>query len=310
MAVALDHGDRLAGLERLAAVQSRLYAADELPDLLAEAADAARSALGFRRGVILLIAQGALTAAGTRVLADVASEELRRALVARALRLRHASLESQLILAREGARLEPANGRSVLAAALGLEEFAIAVIALESRAQALLVMDRLEPPVDHDERAVLTAYVTVLEASIERLLLRRRLVQLSRELRHLTVSAQALVNEARGAPLSFDLEGGELPELPLLAMLDPAGEPSARNRLTDREIEVAALLAEGRSNREIAGQLIVSPETVKAHVARLIRKLGASNRAEVVARYLQLPDARRSGVLIVSKSFDRSRGAR
>ena len=73
-----------------------------------------------------------------------------------------------------------------------------------------------------------------------------------------------------------------------MAMVDPGGEPSARNRLTAREAEVATLLAEGRSNREIALQLVVSPETVKAHVARLMRKLDACNRAEAVARYLQL----------------------
>jgi DNA-binding CsgD family transcriptional regulator len=43
------------------------------------------------------------------------------------------------------------------------------------------------------------------------------------------------------------------------------------------------LLVQGRSNREIADELILSPETVKAHVARILRKLGASNRAEAVS---------------------------
>jgi DNA-binding CsgD family transcriptional regulator len=65
-----------------------------------------------------------------------------------------------------------------------------------------------------------------------------------------------------------------------------------RRLLTVREVEVAALLARGRSNREIAQQLMVSPETVKAHVTRIMRKLNASNRAEAVARYLQLLAAR------------------
>jgi DNA-binding NarL/FixJ family response regulator len=61
--------------------------------------------------------------------------------------------------------------------------------------------------------------------------------------------------------------------------------------LSERELAVAALLAEGRSNREIAEHLILSPETVKTHVARILRKLDASNRAEAVSRYVRLVQA-------------------
>lgn len=52
--------------------------------------------------------------------------------------------------------------------------------------------------------------------------------------------------------------------------------------LTAREQEVLALLAEGASNREIARQLDVSPNTAKFHVNAILSKLGAKSRTEAV----------------------------
>lgn len=51
--------------------------------------------------------------------------------------------------------------------------------------------------------------------------------------------------------------------------------------LTAREEEVLVPVAQGRTNTEIAGELHITPSTVKAHLANLMRKLGARNRVEV-----------------------------
>ena len=48
------------------------------------------------------------------------------------------------------------------------------------------------------------------------------------------------------------------------------------------------LLAAGSSNRAIAGQLVVTLDTVKKHVSHLLDKLGATNRTEAVARAREL----------------------
>ena len=58
--------------------------------------------------------------------------------------------------------------------------------------------------------------------------------------------------------------------------------------LTSRELEVLKMLAAGRSNRAIAGQLVVTLDTVKKHVGHVMGKLGAANRTEAVARAREL----------------------
>ena len=66
--------------------------------------------------------------------------------------------------------------------------------------------------------------------------------------------------------------------------------PRASVRLTPREREVLALVAVGTSNKGIARQLQVSPNTVKFHIAAILDKLDAATRAEAVAAALRSGD--------------------
>jgi DNA-binding NarL/FixJ family response regulator len=54
--------------------------------------------------------------------------------------------------------------------------------------------------------------------------------------------------------------------------------PTGRATFTDREKEVLELLIAGRSNKEIGSPLGIGERTVKAHVAKLMRKVGVQNR--------------------------------
>ena len=53
--------------------------------------------------------------------------------------------------------------------------------------------------------------------------------------------------------------------------------------LTERELEVLRLVAEGNRNRDIAAQLFISEETVKVHIKHIMEKLAASDRTQAVA---------------------------
>lgn len=135
----------------------------------------------------------------------------------------------------------------------------------------------------------------------------------------MTVSASLLSNATRSAPATRHLErelsafdARSLEQLLLvcleslaalarergegrraarfLAAADALGEqPESRDQtaLSDREWEVAMLVARGLSNRQIAAQLIVSERTVDTHVSHILRKLSLASRAQIAAWAVQ-----------------------
>ena len=73
---------------------------------------------------------------------------------------------------------------------------------------------------------------------------------------------------------------------------------SKRNPLTDRELEVAALVADGLTNKEVATRLRLSVRTAENHLLNVMTKLGLDNRAQVAVwftRTSSTADARREG---------------
>jgi DNA-binding CsgD family transcriptional regulator len=63
----------------------------------------------------------------------------------------------------------------------------------------------------------------------------------------------------------------------------PAATPRKRGPLTRRESEIAGLVAQGLSNREIASQLVISERTAEAHVEHILTKLGFRSRTQIAA---------------------------
>ena len=116
------------------------------------------------------------------------------------------------------------------------------------------------------------------ERARARLALARVLADLS-----LTDAARAEAEAARAAFVELDARRAAADAASELRRL---GAPStaADSPLTRREREVLALVARGRSNREIATELVVSQHTVHRHVANILRKLGEPTRAAASAR--------------------------
>jgi pimeloyl-ACP methyl ester carboxylesterase/DNA-binding CsgD family transcriptional regulator len=96
----------------------------------------------------------------------------------------------------------------------------------------------------------------------------------------------ALIPDAELIPLPgaghLFYHGEWMPGLDALlgALADPA---TAQNVLTSRELEVAALVAEGLTNQAIASRLSVAPRTAETHVENIRRKLGVRSRAQIAA---------------------------
>jgi DNA-binding NarL/FixJ family response regulator len=88
------------------------------------------------------------------------------------------------------------------------------------------------------------------------------------EIEALARRARVALEPAGGAPVKA---GGE------------ARPPTSTLGLTPRERDVLALVAVGRTNRQIAEELFISESTAGVHVSNIIGKLGASNRVEAAA---------------------------
>jgi DNA-binding CsgD family transcriptional regulator len=249
------------------AIQRRLRAFEEVADLLAAAASEACGRFGFDRCLIAGVQEGWITAAATAPLIDRPSDQLRRRLLAAPVLVEPSSLEGELVRLPDCA--DDGSRRSILAEALDLENAVVASISPQGRTIALLVVDRsADAPSD---------------------LVRSTVAALAADLHQLAGSAQALAREVVEAEVELPFDRG------FGVAFAPARVSSALRKttgaaklLSGRELEVAALLARGRSNRQIADELTLSPATVKTHVARILRKLSAANRAEAAANYLLL----------------------
>ncbi|MCL4297721.1 MAG: hypothetical protein KJ077_18410 [Anaerolineae bacterium] len=96
-----------------------------------------------------------------------------------------------------------------------------------------------------------------------------------------------LLQEARSREVMPDYVVKLLPVYADLTSPD-AGEAALPEPLSPREQEVLQLIAAGLTNREIAAQLVVSPETVKKHTGSIYAKLGVRSRTEAAARAREL----------------------
>ncbi|HEY5855680.1 MAG TPA: LuxR C-terminal-related transcriptional regulator [Aldersonia sp.] len=193
--------------------------------------------------------------------------------------------ESQCIAERRPIIVHAAASTSDDAAACRTEAASIVVapIITKSAATALIHADR-EPPWSVDAADVrlleiVTAAFTAIherETDAERLELQQQAM---------VAAARRLVDHAESTVAQDVL--GITDTWPAQRVPQNSTPRAAQGLLTRRESEVLQLIARGLSNAEIAEELVVGVETVKSHVKKVLRKLGAANRAEAIAVYLE-----------------------
>jgi DNA-binding NarL/FixJ family response regulator len=98
-------------------------------------------------------------------------------------------------------------------------------------------------------------------------------------------AARSLVTQAAAEFRKLDLPGPLATADALLAAIDAAAREA--NPLSPRESEVASLIAQAMSNRQIAERLVLSERTVEAHVRSILAKLGFTTRTEIAAWVLR-----------------------
>jgi len=161
-----------------------------------------------------------------------------------------------------GTRIGMARGLEALAALASREGEAERAILLAGASGALRATSGLPPPPGARAVGYLDAVSSLGEG--------RTALLWSRGL---ALSPEAAIDLAIGQPARARRPRAALGALP--------APPHAPSEVTPRELEIAALIADGHSNKAIAAVLVISPATVARHVANMMIKLGFRSRAQI-----------------------------
>jgi len=165
---------------------------------------------------------------------------------------------------------------------LGSAHYLVAPVIAESRVVALLHVSRGSEGVSVCDVDVLDTFASAYSLLHERMVNTER-VQHQRTL--IARSAAQLTDEAdriAAGAISLDVEYANRVEPPTIAP-----DSALAATLSARERQVFERLVLGAANAEIADQLVITVETVKTHVKRILRKIGAINRSEAIALYME-----------------------
>ncbi|EIV92522.1 helix-turn-helix transcriptional regulator [Frankia sp. QA3] len=140
--------------------------------------------------------------------------------------------------------------------------------------------------VDDFDRDVLWAFAEGFSHLYERIVLAERLRTQRDQAREILSSAVESVSDFCDASIDFSPHAavGAMPRTSVPPHPVPTGHPGGE--LTARESEVLELMVAGATNGAIAETLVISEDTVKSHVKHILRKLGAVNRSQAIARSL------------------------
>lgn len=139
--------------------------------------------------------------------------------------------------------------------------------------------------------ALVSQFADGLGVLLESLALRQRFDAQARKIQEALAAASEAVSGVVSGPLWMQSSSAGAGVVHSTEGRDAAvAQRRPEDKLTARERDVFDLLVGGATNAQIADRLTVSETTVKSHVQHILRKLGASNRSQVIAQYLRSAD--------------------
>ena len=277
--VEADYVRRSDALERIADAVRRLGEIGSPQGILDRAAEELGTSSALGRVVLsevrgdALVVRSMWSVEGSEVVA-AALEELRTS----PIRLEYPLVEDEVargqrtqIVQARGAR---SRGAQRLGDVLGWDSYVVAALVVQGATVGLLHGDACLTgrTLDSLDVEIVTRYAEGLAGVFERAVLREMLQQHHHELRSAVEWMSGRLGQLSGG-------SGEV------TAVGVAAEASLMDALTARELEVLRLLARGQTNLEIARTLVVREGTIKYHVKNILRKLGATSRADAVARF-------------------------
>jgi DNA-binding CsgD family transcriptional regulator len=173
----------------------------------------------------------------------------------------------------------------------GTRSYVAAPIVLSDHPIGFLYADHYPSsrPVDEIDRDVLGAFAESFTRIYERTVLLERLHDQRDRVRQTLADAESVMDDFCNAEIEIARHADERSIVSRTAGLAIApGAAVADAELTPREHEVLELMVAGQANSAIAERLVITEGTVKSHVKHILRKLGAANRSEAIARYMGL----------------------
>jgi DNA-binding CsgD family transcriptional regulator len=295
----LDVDRRFSTIGAIYESLGRLRQETRLEGLLEAAVRELGRACAFDRAVLSRVHGSAWRAEAVWIdpAADAAMSAATRAyLTERWLPLRPGTVEVQLVQRRTAALVQAGDPGvdPELVAATGTRRYVAAPVVAGDGVVGFLQADRLDGspelrPVDRDN---LWTFAEEFGLVFERLARLERLERQRVRVRDVFHATDRALRELRDDELRLDAGTGPPRRAP--AHAGPrTGDGPRLDLLSAREHEVLRLLVTGASNLEIAERLVLAEGTVRSHVRRIAGKLGATGRADVVARYLRLMDRAR-----------------
>jgi DNA-binding CsgD family transcriptional regulator len=166
---------------------------------------------------------------------------------------------------------------------LGSMHYLVAPVVAESRVVALIHVSRgSEGSLSCRDIDVLDTFASAYSLLHERMLNTERVQQQRTSIARAAARLTEEADRIAAAAISLDVEYDNRVEPPTIAP-----DSALAAALSDRERQVFERLVLGASNAEIADELVITVETVKTHVKRILRKIGAINRSEAIALYME-----------------------